>query len=332
MKLVTAVLVTWMALIPVSGVSAQTIAIEKTGEIPLDLGDEIVGRIVDVTIDDTGRFFLADEQQHTIWFVERNGKLIRRIGQEGSGPDDLMNPSGTAFMNGTVFVLDAGNARISVFAEEGGILHNFRIDGRAGGIVSDGNRYVAMKNPGDATLVTVYEIDGNEKAKWGDHSGDNWGLPLGRRYITTAPGGQVLTSNPMRYSVLRMDWNGNVLSRYHANPPGFGVFEKPPGNNIMIDLPEVLKTWTPMYRPLAVSGYVLAQWGKISIPDRSRFTTRYFGDLFTMDGEPVQLAIELPMQFYAADGDLLYGIDTAPVDEGADNPYIVVFRLTEEMD
>ena len=308
----------------------QAYEIEKVREIRLDLGDEIVGRIVDVVIGETGRFLMADEQQHTIWIADRDGKLIRRIGQEGSGPGDLMNPSGTAVMNGRIFVLDAGNARISVFSEEGGILHDFRIDGQAGGIVSDGNRYVALKNPWDATLVTVYDMDGNEKEKWGVQSADYWGLNLGRRYITTTPGGQILTSDPMRYSVLRMDWNGNVLSRYHAKPPAFGAFEKPPG--MIINLTDVLKTWTPMFRPLAVGGHVLAQWQKISITSRTESTTRYFGDLFTMDGLPVQLAIELPRQFYAADGDLLYGIDTKPVDEGEDNPHIVVYRMSNGTD
>lgn len=150
----------------------QVYEIKKVREIPLDLDDEIVGRIVDVVIGETGRFLMADEQQHTIWIADRDGKLIRRIGQEGSGPGDLMNPSGTAVMNDRIFVLDAGNARISVFSKEGGILHDFRIDGQAGGIVSDGNRYVALKNPWDATLVTVYVKDGNEKEKWGAQSPD----------------------------------------------------------------------------------------------------------------------------------------------------------------
>ncbi len=34
----------------------QAYEIEKVREIPLDLGDEIVGRIVDVVIGETGRF------------------------------------------------------------------------------------------------------------------------------------------------------------------------------------------------------------------------------------------------------------------------------------
>ena len=77
MKLIAIGLVAGLALILVPNVSAQTFSIEKTAEIPLDLGDEIVGQIADLMQDAEGKFYLTDFQQNTVWMCDANGKLIR---------------------------------------------------------------------------------------------------------------------------------------------------------------------------------------------------------------------------------------------------------------
>lgn len=60
--------------------TAQNYSVEKVREIPIDLGDEIVGEIADLTRDAEGNYYLPDWQQHTIWVTNPQGKLIRRIG------------------------------------------------------------------------------------------------------------------------------------------------------------------------------------------------------------------------------------------------------------
>ncbi|MCZ0939811.1 MAG: 6-bladed beta-propeller, partial [Caldilineaceae bacterium] len=86
-------------------VSAQEFIIEKESEIPLNLGDEIVGEIADLARDAEGSFYLPDWQQHTIWVVDSQGRLIRKIGQAGRGPGELTNPRSVALHDGKVFVL-----------------------------------------------------------------------------------------------------------------------------------------------------------------------------------------------------------------------------------
>lgn len=328
-------------LLSIGPVAAQPPLIEKVRGIPLDLGDEIAGEIVDLAIDKNGLYYLVDVGRHAVWIADGEGNLIRRIGREGSGPGDLRHPFSVAVLNESIYVLDAGNRRISVFSAEGGILLSFRVDGpRTGGIASNGNDLVAVKGLWDATLFTVYDAEGNEIGKRGSQAPDYWGLHLGSRYISTTPDGQILTSDPTRYNVLRMDWDGQILAEYTADSPGFGEFDRSgPGmvessRGTVVNVPDVLKTWTPMSRPLAVGGHVFAQWMKmkISVNGETGSTSQHYGDLFTMEGEPVRLAMELPLQFFAARGELLYGIDNAPLDEGADNPHIVVYRLVREPD
>ena len=148
----------------------------------------------------------------------------------------------------------------------------------------------------------------------------------GDQHFNQTPDGHILYSTITEYPVLRMKWDGTVLSTYEADSPGYGKLSYPPNAQFIV-FSEIMKTWTPILRPLVVNDYVLVQRRKMNIEEGG--DSSFYGDLFTMDGEPVQLAMELPFQFYSSKGDLLYGIDATPVDEGDDNPHIVVYRMVE---
>ena len=325
MKLLFAVLIAGLISLPVSAASAQSFAIEKTGQIPLNLGDEFTGQIVDLFKDTEGRYILTDWQQHVVWMVDGDGNLIRRIGQEGSGPGELWQPGGAVAFEDKIIVLDFGNNRVMIFSNDGSYVNDFRLAyPTASGILVSRNGHVAVNALWEQHLFTVYDIEGATIGIRGKKASDQGvGYTLGDQHFSQTHEGHVLYSTVKEYPVYRMTWDGKVLATYAADSPGYGPLEYPAGATI-ISHREIYKTWTPILRPLAVAGHVLVQRKKVNF---EKGPTQYFGDLFTMDGAPVQLSMELPMQFYAAENDLLYGIDTAPVDEGADNPHIVVYRL-----
>lgn len=324
MKLSIAILVAGLALMPVSGVSAQTFSFEKTSDIPLDLGDEIAGQIGDLIWDTDGRFYLTDWQLNTVWICDSDGNLIRRIGREGSCPGELNLPSGTTVYEDKVIVLDKGNSRVVVFKMDGTYVDDFRIDFfMASGILASKDGRIAVNSLWEPTLFTVFDLDGNIIGSRGERVPDTKVfIALGDQHFSQTSEGHILYSSVKEYPVFRMKWDGSVLAEYEADSPGYGKLEFPSGVQYP-RISDIMKTWTPILRPLAIGNHVLVQRKKEDFETGSK----YIGDLFTMDGAPVQLAMELPYQFYAADGHLLYSIDTAPVDEGAENPYIVVYRL-----
>ena len=331
MKASVAVLLASLTWLPVPGASAQTFAIEKTGDIPLDLGDEFAGQIVDLFKDADGHYYLTDWQQNTIWMVDGEGVLIRRIGREGSGPGELRLPVGAAVSEDNVIVLDKENNRVMIFGGDGTYANSFRCDfPMAFGILVSNNGLVAVSSFWQPTLFTVYDLEGNAVGSHGKREPDTrFFYTLGDQHFSQTPDGHILYSTVKEYPVYRMAWDGTVLATYQADSPGYGPWEYPAGTQIPSaqDLfREMYKTWTPILRPLAVADHTLVQRKKMNFEG----PTKYYGDLFTLDGAPVQLALELPMQFYASDNDLLYGIDTTPVDEGEDNPHIVVYRLTDQ--
>ena len=227
-----------------------------------------------------------------------------------------------------VFVLDVENSRVMVFKQDGTYSNDFRLDfPMTSGILASQDGRIAVNSLWEPTLFTVYDMDGGIIGSRGERVPDQAvSYAVGDQHFNLTPEGHILYSTVKEYPVFRLTWDGTVLATYEADSPGYGKLTYPPGAQV-ISFTEIMKTWTPILRPLVVSNLVLAQRKKMNIEEGRGIN--YHGDLFTMDGEPVQLAIELPMQFYAAGGDLLYGIDTTPVDEGEDNPHIVVYRMVE---
>ena len=326
MKLLISVLFAGLIGSPVPAASAQHFTIEKTGQIPLDLGDEFAGQIVDLVRDGDRRYYLTDWQLNAVWICDPEGKLIRRIGREGSAPGELKMPGGAAVFEDNVIVLDVGNNRVMIFKMDGTYANDFRYEFQmTSGILVSKRGQVAVNSLWEPTLFTVYDMGGISVGSRGKRVPDQAvGYSIGDQHISQTPDGHILYSTVKEYPVTRMTWDGTVLATYEADSPSYGPLEYPPGAQV-VSIQEIYKTWTPILRPLAVADHVLVQRKKVDFENG----TYYYGDLFTMDGAPIQLAIELPMQFYAAENDLLYAIDTTPVDEGEDNPYIVVYRLTE---
>ncbi len=310
--------------------NAQQFTLEKVRHIPLDFEDEIAGRIGDLIRDSDGRFYLTDWQQNTVWMCDPEGRLIMRLGREGSGPGELKFPSGTAVFEDKVFVLDTGNHRVVIFKMDGTYVNDFRLNfPMTSGILASKNGRIAVNSLWEPTLFTVFDMDGGIIGSRGERVPDQAvSYALGDQHFNQTPEGHILYSTVKEYPVFRMKWDGTVLATYEADSPGYGKLTYPPNARILSHT-EIMKTWTPILRPLFVADHVLAQRKKV---DFEKGPPEYYGDLFTMDGVPIQLAIELPRQFYATDGDLLYGIDTTPVDEGADNPHIVVYRLVGRSD
>ena len=315
----------------ISSAHAQSFAVEKVREIPLDLEDEIAGQIGDLVQDSDGQFYLTDWQLNSVWICDPDGKLIRRIGREGAGPGELKFPNGTAVFEDKVLVLDTGNFRVMIFKMDGTYVDDFRLDLQmTSGILVNDNGQIAVNSLWEPTLFTVYDMDGGIIGSRGGRVPDQAvGYALGDQHFNQTLEGHILYSTVKGYPVFRMKWDGTVLATYETDSPGYGKLTYPP-NALMLSHKEIMKTWTPILRPLVVSNHLLAQRKKINVETDG--TTDYYGDLFTLDGETVYQAIELPRQFYAANGDLLYGIDTTPVDEGEDNPHIVVYRLTDGTD
>jgi len=98
------------------------------------------------------RIFVADTHMHDIKVFDDEGRLLKTIGRHGEGAGEFNFPTFLAFARGELYVTDAMNSRIQVFADGGDRLRlNFGRRGlyvgnlvRPKGVAvdSDGNIYV----------------------------------------------------------------------------------------------------------------------------------------------------------------------------------------------
>ena len=250
--------------------------------------------------------------------------MIRKIGQDGQGPGDLANPLSVALLNDRVLVLDSGNNRISVYTKEGTHLASHRINMLmpSGMTLREGGE-IAVSSLVESSLFSVYDIDGSWKHEGTERDLSGMPpLPLGGafQHVTLTPDGYILYSPVKRYEVMKLDWDGEVLATYSAEPPGYvPFFATPTDRGIRVD-----NTWSWIFRPLVVGDHILIQRRKRL--DDGGF--RLHGDLFTHDGAVVQIGIELPLIFVYSEDRALYAIDSTPVEEGEPNPHILIYSLS----
>jgi sugar lactone lactonase YvrE len=90
-----------------------------------------------LTVDDDDLIYIADTWNHRVVVLDRNGDLVREIGQPGEAtdlgdsPDPTLQPGlffgprGIAVSGDEIYVTDTGNERVQVFASDGTFLRAF---------------------------------------------------------------------------------------------------------------------------------------------------------------------------------------------------------------
>src|SRR5262245_33162524 len=73
-----------------------------------------------------GEFYVLSGSDHTVLMYDGNWELKRRIGRIGNGPGELLRPSSVDVApDGTLWVADEGNNRVSRFSKDGSHLSSF---------------------------------------------------------------------------------------------------------------------------------------------------------------------------------------------------------------
>lgn len=132
-----------------------------------------------ITLGDDGLVYLADTWDHIVIVLDKEGRVVRQLGQrgvltdirDGSDPNDqpglFFGPRGVAVLNEEIYVTDTGNERVQVFGKDGTFLRAFGGFGTGTGqlqeptgiaIGPDGNVYVADSGNG---RIVVFSPQGD---------------------------------------------------------------------------------------------------------------------------------------------------------------------------
>ena len=220
-----------------------------------------LGQISDLARDAEGNFYLPDWQQHTVWVTDPQGKIIRRIGQEGSGPGEMSKPQNVWVFDDYIVVFDKENFRVATFNLDGVHQASFRIDRPVpDNIICGSVERCAVSSLMGESLLTVYDSKGNKSHDMGSRS---WppDPPIPVRmggsflHMSLTPEGRILYSSVKTYQVYDMEWDGRIVATYSTEPPGYF----PMVITSRESASEELNRSTRMFRPLIVGDLVLVQ-------------------------------------------------------------------------
>jgi sugar lactone lactonase YvrE len=214
-------------------------------------GPESFGNITAADIDQLGRVWVADAQQHQIRIFSPQGHHVRSIGRQGGGPAEFRRISGMAWApDGLLWVLDDGNARFAVYDTTGRLVTTHprsslmatlpwpgRFDSRGrfydvdGTLAPDGSiitwiiRTDAAGQPRDTFRLPRFEEERFQITR-GDARNQHVTqvtVPFtGRQVWTLDPQGRVWIANTAKYRIERHTFDGvvdAVVEREHPRVP-----------------------------------------------------------------------------------------------------------------
>ncbi len=121
---------------------------------------------------ETGSVYVADYKANRVVVFDEHGRLKRTIGRAGQGPGEFLNPVDVDVAAGKLYVLEAGNFRVSIFDLQGHYVGGFRAGPVSAdqqiAVSRDGKRiYLNEPTPMSGHLFTVYDEKGNVVQRFG---------------------------------------------------------------------------------------------------------------------------------------------------------------------
>src|SRR4051812_28141987 len=190
-------------------------------------GPTILPEPVAVAFTPSGDAAVLDQRRSAIVVFSRaTGTPAKTIGSRGTGPGQLLAPSGIAIDGaGDMYVADTGNERIARFAPDGSYQGSITDAGQLRGIAvaPDGSRIYAADS---ANRITVYDGGGTELDQFGG-TGSKLGKVNAPAQMAVDGDGDLWVADRGNNRVERFGPNGERLLAFGARGTGDGQFIHP---------------------------------------------------------------------------------------------------------
>jgi tripartite motif-containing protein 71 len=190
-------------------------------------GPTILPEPVAVAFMPSGDAAVLDQRRSAIVVFSRaTGTPAKTIGSRGTGPGQLLAPSGIAIdASGNMYVADTGNERIARFGPDGGYQGSITDAGQLRGIAvaPDGSRIYAADS---ANRITVYDGSGTELDQFGG-TGSKLGKVNAPAQMAVDGDGDLWVADRGNNRVERLGPNGERLFAFGARGTGDGQFIHP---------------------------------------------------------------------------------------------------------
>jgi len=216
----------------------------------------------------------------------RQGEFLSQWGAEaGSGDGQFQRPSAIAVdAEGNIYITEIANYRVQKFDSSGKFLTKWGAPGEGNGLFRGGARSIAMDKTGG-----LYVLDGNSVQKF-TPKGEfiaRWETPgeMARRFAVDSHC-NIYVTYENSYEVIKINPNGNTVSRWRCAGTGDGLFREPgsiamsPSDHIL-----VADVWNYRIQSFDSEGRFVSQWGGETEPAAWNLATDESGDLYVGCGD-----------------------------------------------
>ncbi|KPK87338.1 hypothetical protein AMJ80_12185 [bacterium SM23_31] len=193
----------------------------------------------------TNEIVILDKGNKCFYVFTQEGQFVQKFSRIGQGPGEMMDP--IAFdidYEGTIYMVDRVNNRISIFSSTGEYLNSFRVDGKFVRtprgyctIFINNNEEIVVNLPGRGYYFTVFSKDGKILREIGklqefNKKHERVNATFGHGYIYVDSKGNYIIILDYLYTVRIYDKNGNFVKelnldeilgtdekKYMATPP-----------------------------------------------------------------------------------------------------------------
>jgi hypothetical protein len=147
-------------------------------EVLVSLESEMIGLPAGISVDGSGRIWVADSRSSSLLVFDADGTLARTIGREGEGPGEFQTPVMVVLTDTLIRVLDSGNGRVQDYRPDGSHITDHVVASSmlgAGAVSADG-RVIIPTMGVDSALAVVRTL------------GDTGGVRLGPTVAPAPPG------------------------------------------------------------------------------------------------------------------------------------------------
>jgi hypothetical protein len=135
---------------PVPAARVHTLVAERTIAPGVD-DTTLFTQVQSFRVDRAGRFWVFDQPTASVFLFDKDGKLVKHIGRQGSGPGEMRSDNGSVILPGDRFAIwDAQNGRVSGFAANGTFEKSTVVSKgfyTFNGLVTDRTGALFVKNP-----------------------------------------------------------------------------------------------------------------------------------------------------------------------------------------
>lgn len=187
----------------------------------------------------TGDIVFTDESKSQLLKIDRDGNLIFRNGELGTGNGFFDHPAGVAVdKQGNIYVADTENHRIQKFGPNGNYILQWGVQGSGNGefksphgVAVDSFGNVLVADTGNSR-IQKFTNTGTYNGKWGSlgNGEKQFNSPEG---IAVDPAGNFVVADTLNHRVQSFRYNGDFLRQWGTKGVVSGRFDGPTG--IVVD-------------------------------------------------------------------------------------------------